>query len=100
MKTAYITLCLLGTRTNDSKTINCEFIGAERNKHFMRVMLQCAITGDIAPSCIKERSTTHKSEHMRTRETNVGWRGEEGKDTCMSRIATLTGTGIRIPEIR
>jgi len=100
MKTAYIILFLLGTRTNDSNTINREFIGAERNKHFTRVMLQCAVTADIAPSCIKERSTTQKSEHMSTRGTNVGWRGGEGKNTCMSRIATLTGTGIRIPDIR
>ena len=66
MKIVYIIVCLLGIRTNDWNTINREFIGADRDKYSMTVMLQCAITGDLAPSCNKERSTAQKSEHMST----------------------------------
>ena len=47
---AYIFLSPLEIRTNDSNTINSDFIGNDRSKHFVTVMLKRERTADIGLS--------------------------------------------------
>jgi hypothetical protein len=99
-KIAYIIPCVLGIRTNDSNATNRKFITADRSKHCMRVKLRCERSEDIAPSWTKEDLQCTDERAYECDRANVGCRREQGQNTCMSRIATLTGTWIRIPEIR